>query len=524
MSGTTSISGLVSGLDTTTIISQLMQIESQQQTQLKTRVTSQQTTLSALQSLNTKMAAIATAAQSLSSADTWNAHTTTTSSTQVSATATAAVQPGAYSFTVLQTATAQSLTFAQSAATTDVVLPAGSTTVTLTDSSGNPTTLDTGDGTLGGLISAINGSSAGLRASTVKLDDGTYRLSVTAKATGAASAFTLTASDGSAILGGASVAAGQDAAVTIGADTVHSSTNTFSGVLTGLSFTVAAGTAANTAVTVNVTNDVSKVSSSVKSLIDQVNAVLTEIGADTAYDTSTSTGGPLVGSSTARNLRDQLLSTVTAGVGGKSLADVGIGVDRSGAVTFDQSAFETAFTADPSKTASYFVTSGTWSGTGSASYVASTWRSLPGSYQLDATTTGGVTTGTLDGTAVTGSNGILTGPGGSSVDGLTLATNGSVSGTFTLTSGFAGMLARTAQLASDSVQGSLTSSISSTNDSIKTLNDSIAAWDVRLQAKQDSLQAQYAALETTLGQLQSQSAWLSSQISSLSANSSASKP
>ena len=53
----TSIGGLISGLDTATIISQLMQLEAQPQTRLKTKVTVEQSAVTALQALNTKLAA-----------------------------------------------------------------------------------------------------------------------------------------------------------------------------------------------------------------------------------------------------------------------------------------------------------------------------------------------------------------------------------------------------------------------------------------------------------------------------------
>ena len=103
---------------------------------------------------------------------------------------------------------------------------------------GSTTTTLTTDGTLAGLAAALNASGTGVQASTVKLDDGTYRLSVQATATGAAAAFTLTDSTGADLLGGATVTQGVDASVTIGADTIHSASNTFTGVVPGLDFTI----------------------------------------------------------------------------------------------------------------------------------------------------------------------------------------------------------------------------------------------------------------------------------------------
>ena len=48
------------------------------------------------------------------------------------------------------------------------------------------------------------------------------------------------------------------------------------------------------------------------------------------------------------------VSAVSAGVGGQTLASVGIELDRSGAITFDAEQFETAYTADPAATAALF--------------------------------------------------------------------------------------------------------------------------------------------------------------------------
>src|ERR1044072_8549258 len=68
-----SVDGLVTGLDTTSIISQLMQIEAQPQTRLKTKVSEHQQVQSAYQQLNARMLAVQTAAETLTKATTWQA-------------------------------------------------------------------------------------------------------------------------------------------------------------------------------------------------------------------------------------------------------------------------------------------------------------------------------------------------------------------------------------------------------------------------------------------------------------------
>ncbi|MBC7761380.1 MAG: flagellar hook-associated protein, partial [Candidatus Saccharibacteria bacterium] len=71
-----SLDGLSSGLDTTSLITQLMTAEAAPQNLLKTQVTTSNTMISALQGLNTRMATLAdsaTAAAKVGSLDLYSA-------------------------------------------------------------------------------------------------------------------------------------------------------------------------------------------------------------------------------------------------------------------------------------------------------------------------------------------------------------------------------------------------------------------------------------------------------------------
>ena len=193
MAGTTSISGLVSGLDTDSIITQLMTIEAQPQTDLKTRLSDHQTQAKALQDLNSKIAALAAQASDLTNAATWRPLKATSSSTAVAATATTGTAAGSFDITVVSTAVAHQLTFSGTAKPGDHVTGAGND-VTLTVG-GTPRTI-TSDGTLTGLVNALNAAGTGVKASTISLDDGSKRLIVQAATTGASGAFTLTDAGG----------------------------------------------------------------------------------------------------------------------------------------------------------------------------------------------------------------------------------------------------------------------------------------------------------------------------------------
>ena len=102
-----SIAGLASGLDTTSIITKLMQIEQQPQAALQRQQQTQKTAIAAYQSINSKMSTLGTAAAALNTTAGWNAWTATTSdSTAVTATATSTAIGGSLSFSVDKLATA----------------------------------------------------------------------------------------------------------------------------------------------------------------------------------------------------------------------------------------------------------------------------------------------------------------------------------------------------------------------------------------------------------------------------------
>src|SRR3712207_4472034 len=88
MAGSASISGLASGLDTATIVSQLMQLEAIPQSRLKTQVTSHESAITKLQELNTKIAALFTKAEALSKPAGWAPVAATSSYDKVSVTTT----------------------------------------------------------------------------------------------------------------------------------------------------------------------------------------------------------------------------------------------------------------------------------------------------------------------------------------------------------------------------------------------------------------------------------------------------
>lgn len=359
MTGSASISGLASGLDTATIIEQFMQLEAVPQNRLKTRLSADQTAVTFLQTLNTKLSALATKAGDLTRPTAWSSVTSSSSEPKVTVTTASGASPGSFSLTVGQTALTHRSEHASAVGLDDAgTVP---TSIRLDRLDGTAPVDLTTDGTLRGLVAAVNdpANATGLRATAVRVGPDSYRLLVESTDTGAATDFTLTAAaDGSALLGGTTVRAGRDAQVTLG-DTIvaTSATNTFADLVPGVTVTLAPGTASGTTSEVTLARDPGALAASVKALVDAVNTALSDIDAQTRTDAGTKRTS-LTSDSGLRSLRSQLQSTAFPG-DGTSLSDLGIQTDRYGRLVFDETAFRAAYDADPALVQTRMTTSGT---------------------------------------------------------------------------------------------------------------------------------------------------------------------
>jgi flagellar hook-associated protein 2 len=343
-----SVDGLVSGLDTTALISQLVTAEGATQSRLKTRMSATQTAATAYRSINTKVEALRVAAEELTKATTWAAAKATSSSPAATVAATGTPQTGQLSFTVESLATAHSTMSDDRWATTGTDFGAPQITFT---TGGTTTTVDVGGtGTLSDAVKAINASSAGVTAAAVQLEDGQYALMVTAKKTGVANSFSV---------GGAGtfspLVTATDARLRLGGPTgpaVTSATNTFSDLLAGGTITVTATTTAP--VTISVVADPEAVAGKVQAFVDAANAALSEIKKNTD---NKSTSAVLKGDLTLSRLAGTILENVSKAVGTTSPVTAGIQLTRDGTVKFDKTTFLAGLASAPDVTQKLFADS-----------------------------------------------------------------------------------------------------------------------------------------------------------------------
>lgn len=350
------VDGLISGLNTTDMISSLMQLEAAPQTLLRTKSSKASTLVSALQSLNTKVASLATAATKAADAASWDAYKVTSSASNVIATASASAKASSLTFRVDSVAAGQ-VTMVD---WQNVIDP---TTLSV-ERDGTTHAFTPAGTTVHDLVAAINAdTSLGISAVAVRTGTGAndFRLQLSGP-TGALNTFEVTV-DGGVPLTPVVVAA--DAKITLwpdaatGAGTVvTSATNTFENLLDGVNVTVTEPTkAGDPAVTLSVSQDTAATKNLAAGLVNNISTVLSEIESRTRSTTSTSAdgrevvaGGVLSGNSTVRFLGDQLRSAATMSVDGRSPAEVGITLDRSGKVSFDEAKFNAAMAKDPAGT------------------------------------------------------------------------------------------------------------------------------------------------------------------------------
>ncbi|HKU35490.1 MAG TPA: flagellar filament capping protein FliD [Paenarthrobacter sp.] len=452
---TTAIDGLASGLNTTAIINSLMSVEALPQTQLKTKLASNQTVISTLQSLNTKLTALKDLSVAGSATGALNLFTATSSAPSVTAKTTTAATAGSIDLTVTQLAQTQvNVTAAMAFWPTDGGAPAH---LTIVDSTGKKTEVAPASTSLDDVVSAINAASGGAHAVKVPAGNGTYRLQLTASTSGAAGAFTAYQGTAAQVAGGtavdlmsdptaAVVRSAQDAKATLYAGTaaeqvLTSGTNTFADVLPGVSVTASAVTTGP--VTVTVSSDVPGITKKAEELVTSVNDVLSFVSMYSAVSKTTDSSGAtvpkagiLTGNSSVRAVNDQVLAALSRPIDGKSPAEYGINITKDGNFTFDSVKFSAALTADPA------------------------------------------------------------------------ATQAAVQA-------LAGRVAEAATAAADPYSGSISSLIKGRESEARDLGTRIADWDQRLATRRATLQAIYTNMEVLLGGLQSQSTWLSGQISSL---------
>ncbi|WP_174286032.1 flagellar filament capping protein FliD [Sphingomonas bacterium] len=236
----------------------------------------------------------------------------------------------------------------------------GTTTFTAGSSSPVSITIDGSDATLSGIAAKINAANAGVTA-TVIADGNGQRLSIKG-ATGASQAFSLTGTDTDPTATGTSLStlnvgrdatgttigtSAQDAIVTLDGATFHRASNTISNLISGVQLKLVA--ASTTPVTLGTTPPGSALSQAISNIVDTYNQVLATLQTQTDPVTGVLKADPAVTAlqRSLAKLTTTPLSTASAAGAPTTLAELGVGTNKDGTLTLDQTALSNALNNFP---------------------------------------------------------------------------------------------------------------------------------------------------------------------------------
>lgn len=372
---TISSTGIGSGLDVKSIVSQLVAIEKQPLVKLQAKASTFQTQLSLYGTVKSQMSALGDAAATLSGSSGWNAQMGASSNA-----AAVGVTVGTTASSAALTVNVTQLAQAQSTASVGIAkgtAPGASGTLSIqlgtwtgssfVDGTSDPVpiTVSAGD-TVSAIASKINAANAGVKASV--LSDGVNdRLVLQSSATGAAAGFSVTATPGTGDNGtlanygfaDASVTAatqsagtttgmfmgqsGLNANLTVNGVALAPATNNMTDVTPGVSLQLSQVTTSPVTVTVQI--DQTTVQKNIQSFVDAYNAISNTLMDATKYDASTKVAGPLQGDATTVGLLNALRSMMGSTSVGSTLthlSDAGLERQKDGTLKINQTKLTSA--------------------------------------------------------------------------------------------------------------------------------------------------------------------------------------
>lgn len=364
---TISFGGLSSGLDTSSIIAELVRIERMPIVRLEQRKSAFQSQLSIVGDVIAKLQTLQSKAQGLDTlAEVYSYTAISSDSTVFAATASGDAQPGTYGIRVSQLAAAErtySAGFASKTATGVV----GTGTLTITVGSDAPVSvaIDEATDTLETVAQKINSSGARVTASIV-YDGASYRLVVTGKDTGAANAIAFSdPTDLDLDVGANQRQAATDSRIVLDGFTISRPTNVVSDVIQGVTLDLLKTSGAT--VTLTVGADAAAVRAKVEEIVAAYNSLAEVISSQSRWTGEVKGENTLAGDSTLRGVLQRLQSIVSSPVAGlsgrySSLAEVGVKTNRNGTLALDGAALDAALATDLRGVALLFAREGATTG------------------------------------------------------------------------------------------------------------------------------------------------------------------
>lgn len=353
-----SFGGLVSGLDTGSIISQLVALKRAPIVRLEDEKKDLQRGLTILNDLKAAVERLGAAAKGLDSRQEFVAKGVTSGNESVvTATAGSAAPLGTFSLDNVVLATQQQY-LSQGFGSIDDDVGTGTVSLTIGGET-TDVTLDAGASSLGDLKQAINDANVGATATTIFDGTNTFLLVVSDQA-GTENAVTV---DVSGLSGGTSPTftetVATDASFTLEGVPITGTGNVVSDALDGVTFTLQG--AGSTTFTVEADNEALK--ANLQEFADAYNEVITLANAQSEE------GATLNGSSFVRSIQSRISSVVTTAIDTvgdfRVLAEAGLSLDREGQISLDSTKLDEALAQDYDSVVNLFIQNGTTAGVAS---------------------------------------------------------------------------------------------------------------------------------------------------------------
>ena len=356
------VSGLMSGLDTESIISKMMEVEKQPVLLLQQKEAGYQSKISALGTLESGLSDLQSAAQALKEPSDFTGTIATSGNPDVlTASASDAASAGTYQVTVTALAQAQQVRGAAFTAS-DATVGTGTLSIQVGSGASVDVTIDSSNNTLSGIASAINNSNAGVNAGVIDDGNGNYYLTLASKETGAANTIGFTVSDDDGNNDDASGLSGLytdpsnhtltetqaagNAKLTVNGIDVERSDNTIDDLIGGVTMTLKKADSGNP-FTLTVSQDLDSIKGKIQTFVDKYNSLVDTFDKLQSYNADTKTAGTLLGDSTTNTIQSQLRDILYTQVSGvdtsvNGLSRIGIQVDSNGKLSIDDTTLTTA--------------------------------------------------------------------------------------------------------------------------------------------------------------------------------------
>ncbi|MCB1154772.1 flagellar filament capping protein FliD [bacterium] len=509
--------GLASGIDSATLIAQLMSIERRPVVRMEQRIQAKQKQLSVYADLKSRLDSLRSAASGIKTASAFSKITASSSNEDlVTVSADGTAQTGSHTLKVSQLATNQ-ISVSQGFASNTAEVGTGTFRITK-DGEDTDIVLNSTNATLKGLRDAINDADIGITASIINDGGATpYRLVLSSDDTGTDNGFTtsvigfsgteptFTTGGGEGIPGQAA----QNALLTFDGISVSKSSNEVDDLIEGVTFYL---NDADASKTVNVTLDsnTDAIVESIQGFVDAYNDVINFVNNKRGED---SVRGDSTFSGVVSEMQKILLDGVSNPNGQYShLSQVGVGTSN-GNLSINSEKLRDALDDNFDDVIALFTTGGKTTD-GQVSFQSSTDESVSGTYEVVINSVGSSLTGTIGGYAANPFAGnFLVGAEGTPVEGLMVKFTGTTAGTYGNVSFSTGIMENFERRLDDYLSGSdniLSAREDAINDAIENLEDQIDSKELILEKRQSALTAKFTRMETLISQLQTQQNSLSS--------------